>query len=269
MTSAHLMVEEVSMSYPLARGGSLEALHEVTFSAKEGEFVSLIGPSGCGKTTMIKLLAGLLEPTSGRILEDGREIRGVAGDRGVVFQYYHLYPWLSVEENIAFGLTVRQAPAEPRKKITAHYLAVMGLNEFARAYPRELSGGMQQRVALARTLATNPKILLMDEPFTSLDVQTKRFMQDLLLQLWSHERRTVIFVTHDVEEAVFMSDVVYIMSSRPGTLRERVPIPLSRPRDLTTEFSQEFIAIKKYVQEVITKESLGLVNLDLEIYKNL
>jgi len=263
-------IQNLSKSYiTLANKKTILVLDQVNFSAAEGEFVSIIGPSGCGKSTIIKLLAGFVTPDCGQILENGREISGISRDRGVVFQYYHLFPWLSVEENISFGLDLIDLPDENKKKIVAHYIEVTGLKGFEKAYPKELSGGMRQRAALARTFATNPKILLLDEPFTALDVQTKRFMQDLLLQIWEQEKRTIIFVTHDVEEAVFMSDKVVVLTQRPAHVNEEIKINLPRPRDLNVEYSEEFVKIKKHIQEIITKESLALLKLDLNIYKNL
>jgi len=261
-----LELKNISKTYALENRETVEALHDVDFSVREGEFISLIGPSGCGKTTLMKILAGLVEPTTGELIAHKPEI---FRNRGIIFQQYNLFPWLTTEKNIDFGLSAIHVSAENRRKIITHYVQVMGLQGFENVYPKELSGGMQQRVALARTLATNPKLLLMDEPFSALDVQTKRFMQDLLLQVWSKEPRTIVFVTHDVEEAVFMSDSIYIMSAHPGVIREKVKVDLPRPRDLHTEFSGEFIKLQKYVQEIITKEALGLEKLDLEIYKNL
>src|SRR5579864_316658 len=217
-----LQVKNVSKHYHSSHGKNSLALKDISFVAKKGEFISIIGPSGCGKSTLIKLLAGLIEPSSGQILEDDGAVAVMAGNRGVVFQQYNLFPWLTVEDNVGYGLQVLRVPEEKRSPIVEHYIAVVGLKGFEKSYPKELSGGMQQRVSLARTLATNQSILLMDEPFAALDVQTKRLMQDLLLQIWQKEPRTVIFVTHDVEEAIFLSDTVYVMSPNPGTIQERV-----------------------------------------------
>lgn len=253
----------------MGSGKRVVAVSNISFSVSQGEFVSLIGPSGCGKSTLIKMIAGLVDPTSGTITENGgADVEG-SSNHGVVFQQYSLFPWLTVRENIGFGLRMIGVAGENMEDVVSHYIDVMGLRGFEDAYPKELSGGMQQRTALARTLSTHPRILLMDEPFSALDVQTRRFMQDLLLQILRKEPRTVIFVTHDVDEAVFLSDTIYIMTASPGTLAEKVRVKLPRRRDLSTEFSEEFVKIKKRVQEIITKESLGLAKLDLEIYKNL
>jgi ABC-type nitrate/sulfonate/bicarbonate transport system ATPase subunit len=262
-----ILIRNVTQAYG---GGArrVTAVKDVTFSVGEGEFVSLIGPSGCGKSTIIKLLAGLLLPTEGEILENGQ--RASYNDRSVMFQQYTLFPWLTVEENIGFGLAIRNSDKRRMRGIVSHYVGLMGLRGFEKAYPKELSGGMQQRASLARTLATDPKILLLDEPFSALDVQTRRFMQDLLLQVRQREhKRTIVLVTHDVDEAIFMSDTIYVLSARPGTIKERVKIDLPRPRTLDTEFSGDFVKLKKHVQTLITKESLGLMALDLDVYKNL
>ena len=264
-----LTIEKLNKKYTMGSGKHIFAVQDISLSALKGEFISIIGPSGCGKSTLIKMIAGLIEPSSRRIIENDGIDLGMKGNRGVVFQQYSLFPWLSVQENIGFGLQIIGASENKIKEIVAHYVEVMGLKGFEKAYPKELSGGMQQRVALARTLATNPEILLMDEPFSALDVQTRRFMQDLLLQILHREPRTVIFVTHDVDEAVFLSDTIYIMTPSPGTIIEKVNVKLPRPRDLSTEFSEEFIGIKKHLQKIITKEALNLTKLDLEIYKNL
>jgi ABC-type nitrate/sulfonate/bicarbonate transport system ATPase subunit len=265
-----LRVQDVTKDYPLVRGKTVVALKGMSFVAKEGEFISIIGPSGCGKSTLIKLLAGLVEPTSGKVsgAEDDTPA-AKSGNRGVVFQQYNLFPWLTVEENVGFGLRILHVTQEKEKEIVTHYLAVVGLEGFEKAYPKELSGGMQQRVSLARTLATNPRILLMDEPFAALDVQTRRFMQHLLLQIVQREPRTVIFVTHDVDEALLLSDTVYVMAPNPGRIQEKIDIRLERPRDANTEFSPEFIALKKRIQQIVTEESLGLGKLDPSIMERL
>ena len=265
-----LEIKNVSKQFKLANGNEVFALKNVNFSVKNGEFVSVIGPSGCGKSTLIKMLAGLTEPTNGQIIENNKNLDKTSEDRGIIFQNYNLFPWLSVEKNIGFGLNLRKVDEKLKNKIVSHYIEIVGLRGFEKAYPKELSGGMQQRVALARTLVTNPKIMLLDEPFAALDVQTRRFMQDLLLQIWSSEKqRTIIFVTHDVEEAVFMSDKVYVLSAGPGTIKEKLDINLPRPRNLKTEFSADFIKKKEYLQKMITKESLKLEKLNLDIYKDL
>jgi len=254
MSPVILEAHDVSKNFPLKRGKVIEVLRHISLKAKDGEFISLIGPSGCGKTTLMKLLAGLIAPTSGEIVEHKHLIPDGRQQHGVMFQQYNLFPWLSVEENIEFGLKILHRAEVERKKIVAQYIHRMGLDGFERSYPKQLSGGMQQRVALARTFATNPKILFMDEPFAALDAQTKRSMQELLLHMWNAEPRTVIFVTHDVEEAIFLSDTIYVMSARPGHIRERVEVPISRPRDLSMEFGVEFLKTKKDIQTFVSQE---------------
>jgi len=268
MTEKLLELKQVSKTFETPGRPPTTALHDVNLSVNQGEFVTLIGPSGCGKSTILRLIAGLDQPTGGEIIF-GHTAASDINKRGIVFQEPSLFPWLNVEENIGFGLQVLKTPSRSKGAIISHYLETMGLKDFRKAYPKELSGGMKQRVALARTLATNPELLLLDEPFGSLDLQTKRFMQDLLLQIWEQERRSIIFITHDVNEAVFLSDTIYVLSARPATVREKIPIQIERPRTLETEFSSAFIDVTKRVQTLITKESLGLIKLDLDIYKNL
>ena len=236
------------------------AVDNVSFKIKEGEFISIVGPSGCGKTTLINLIAGFERPTKGKISLNGEAVLSSGSDRGVVFQKYTCFPWLTVQQNVEFGLKILGVTTEKRFEIASDYITTVGLAGFEHEYPKNLSGGMQQRVALARSLATNPSILLMDEPFGALDTQTRRFMQDLLLQIWKQTNKTVLFVTHDVDEAIFMSDRVLVMSARPGTIREEVRVKLKRPRNVKIEFSPEYVALKKKVQTAITEESLKSLN---------
>ncbi len=244
----------------LSRNKETPALSDMSFSIREKEFVSVVGPSGCGKTTLINLVAGFYAPTKGEILLNDKRIMYPGADRGVVFQKYTSFPWLTVLDNIKFGLKIINFPHKEREKIAKEYVKIVGLNGFENEYPKNLSGGMQQRVALARTLATNPDILLMDEPFGALDTQTRRFMQDLLLQIWKKTRKTILFVTHDVDEALFMADKVLVMSTRPGHIKDIVDVGLERPRNLKIEFSNKYIKLKEHIQKIITKESLKSLN---------
>jgi len=247
-----------------------QALKDVNFTINEGEFVAIVGPSGCGKTALINLIAGFEQPTKGRIVMNGKLIKSPGADRGVVFQKYTCFPWQTVQKNVEFGLKVLGTSKKEREKIAQQYIKTVGLSGFENEYPKNLSGGMKQRVALARSLATNPEILLMDEPFSALDTQTKRFMQDLLLQIWKKTKKTILFVTHDVEEAVFMADRVIIMSARPGTIKREVKVRLERPRNIKIEYSSEYISLKKTVQKEITKESIRTLNEPIgEIIKKL
>ncbi len=211
-----IRVSGVTMHY----GGGVTALDRVDLDVRAGEFVSIVGPSGCGKSTLLYLLGGFLRPGAGTLSVDGRPVTGPGIDRGIVFQEYALFPWLSVFDNIAFGLREKGVPAAERTAIVERYVATIGLEGFERRFPRELSGGMRQRVALARTFAYEPDILLLDEPFGALDSQTREAMQDELLRLWRHSGKTVLMVTHDVAEAVYLSDRVCIMSQRPGRVVE-------------------------------------------------
>jgi len=216
----------------------------------------VLGPSGCGKSTLLRIVAGLEVPTTGRVLLDGVPVTAPGADRGMVFQSYTLFPWLTVKENICFGLREKGVPAAEQARVAAHYIARVGLEGFEGHYPKTLSGGMQQRTALARALANEPKILLLDEPFGALDNQTRSLMQELLLGIWESERKTVLFVTHDIEEAVFLANRVAIMTARPGRIKTDVAIELPHPRHYTVKTSPEFSAYKARLTEDIRTESI-------------
>jgi NitT/TauT family transport system ATP-binding protein len=201
------------------------ALDPVSFEIRQNEFVSFVGPSGCGKSSLLRILAGLEDASSGDLQISGHEIDGPGADRGMVFQSYTLFPWLTVRENIEFGLTLKGMPLFEKRRIANHFMELVKLTKFAKSYPKELSGGMKQRVAIARALANNPEVLLMDEPFGALDPQTKNAMQEMLLQLWEREKTTIVFITHDIEEAIFLSQRVYVMQAHPGRIKQTVQIP--------------------------------------------
>lgn len=239
----------------------ITALDNVSLEVKEGEFVTILGPSGCGKSTLLRIIAGLAEATSGQVYKDGRLIQGPGADRGMVFQSYTLFPWLTVRQNIEFGLTLKGLAEARRREIVDHYLEIIGLTPFADAYPKNLSGGMKQRVAIARALANDPDILLMDEPFGALDAQTRLVMQELLLKVWEESRKTILFVTHDVEEAIFLGDTVYIMTARPGRLKAQIPIPLARPRTPEMKNTRVFLELKTRILDQIREESLKAANM--------
>jgi ABC-type nitrate/sulfonate/bicarbonate transport system ATPase subunit len=225
----------------------LVVLEDINLQLSSNELVCLVGASGCGKSTLLNLIAGLVKPTSGEIRVDGRVVNGPGSDRGMVFQHYTLYPWLTVSQNIAFGLKLRKMPkAEQRDRID-YYLQVVGLTQFANALPKQLSGGMKQRVAIARALANEPAVLLMDEPFGALDAQTKEQMQQFLLELWGQTHTTILMITHDVEEAIYLSQRVYVMSSHPGRIKQEVAIDLPSPRHLDLKLSTEFLGIKREI----------------------
>ncbi|QGP93581.1 Aliphatic sulfonates import ATP-binding protein SsuB [Neomoorella glycerini] len=234
----------------------ITALEGISLEVQEGEFVTILGPSGCGKSTLLRIIAGLAEASSGQVYKDGRLIQEPGPDRGMVFQSYTLFPWLTVRQNIEFGLTLKGIDAARRREIVDHYLNIIGLAAFADAFPKSLSGGMKQRVAIARALANDPDILLMDEPFGALDAQTRLVMQELLLKVWEETRKTILFVTHDVEEAIFLGDTVYVMTARPGRLKARIPVPLSRPRSFEIKNSRVFLELKTRILEQIREESL-------------
>jgi NitT/TauT family transport system ATP-binding protein len=220
------------------------------------DFLCLLGPSGCGKSTLLRMVAGLDRPTTGRVLLDGEPVAGPGADRGMVFQSYTLFPWLTVEDNIGFGLREQGVRAEERRRVAAHFIERVGLRGFERHYPRMLSGGMQQRTALARALANDPKVLLLDEPFGALDNQTRALMQELLLGIWEADRKTVLFVTHDIDEAIFMANRVAVMTARPGRIKSDIAIELPHPRHYTIKTSPEFSAYKARLTEEIRVESI-------------
>jgi len=227
----------------------VEVIKNLNLSIRDREFVALVGPSGCGKSTLLKIVAGLSFATSGDVMLSNKNISGPGKDRGLVFQSFTLFPWLNVRENIAFGLGLQNITIKKRTEIVNHYLDVTGLNDFAEFYPKSLSGGMQQRVAIARTLANNPKILLMDEPFGSLDSQTRSQMQEFLTKLWESEHHTILFITHDVGEAAFLADTVYVLSKRPMEIKKSFKVPFSRPRVHALKRTKEFFEFENRIAQ--------------------
>ena len=227
-----IIVRDAEVRFPGAGRGadSVLALADVNIEIPDQQFVSLLGPSGCGKSTLLNLISGFLKPTSGEVLVSGRRVEAPGPDRGVVFQDANVFPWLTCAENVAFGPSLRrQKPADYRDQVD-HYLDRVGLLPFRDRLPMDLSGGMRQRLSLARVLINDPPILLMDEPFGALDAQTRIIMQELLLELWERDRKTVVFVTHDIDEALLLADRVYVMTTRPGRILDHVDVPLPRPR---------------------------------------
>lgn len=235
---------------------SVHALRHVSLDIYENEFICVIGSSGCGKSTMLNILAGLDTPNAGTITIDGKPISGTGADRGVVFQQYALFPWLTVGENVAFGLKIQKMDKKLIDEKVDYYLDSVGLLEFKYSYPKELSGGMKQRVAIARAYAVNPNILLMDEPFGALDAQTRAQLQIELLSTWEKEKKTCFFITHDVDEAVFLAQRVVIMSPRPGHIKSIVDIPIPYPRTPETKISEEFNEIKNKIWKEVYREYL-------------
>lgn len=238
------------------RNGPVVALNGIDLNVYENEFLCLVGPSGCGKSTLLNIIAGLLEPTAGEILCDGKKIVGTGIDRGVVFQQYALFPWLTVKDNVEFGLKIQKKPKEECEAIALKYIKMVGLEKFIHAYPKELSGGMKQRVAIARAYAVNPSLLLMDEPFGALDAQTRSQLQTELLKTWEEEKKTCFFITHDVEEAVLLATKVIVMSARPGRIKEIIDIDIPYPRTQETKMDAHFTELKNYIWNMVYKEYL-------------
>jgi sulfonate transport system ATP-binding protein len=235
----------------IARQEEIVAIDGIDLDVGDDEFLTILGPSGCGKTTLLNIVAGFDHATSGEVKLDGEPVRKPGPDRGVVFQEYALFPWLSVEQNIEFGLRERRIPKAERTERVRKQIASVGLSGFEQRYPQELSGGMRQRVALGRVLANDPKILLMDEPFAALDAQTRTIMQQELLRVWGAERRTALFITHNIEEALLLGDRVVVMTARPGRIKEIVTVALPRPRDVT---STEFNHMRRRVATLLEDE---------------
>ncbi|HXQ67944.1 MAG TPA: ABC transporter ATP-binding protein [Alphaproteobacteria bacterium] len=253
---AKLRIDNVALRF-LPKGGSpVTALENISLDVGEEEFSVIVGPSGCGKTSLLRLVAGLTQPSEGAIYLDGHAVTRPGKDRGMVFQSYTLFPWLRVEENVEFGLKIAGIEQAERKRIAQRYIAEVGLEGFERAYPKQLSGGMMQRVALARALANDPEILLMDEPFGALDAQTRSLMQELLLKIWEHAHKTVLFITHDIDEAILLGDRVYVMTARPGRIKEKIDIDIARPRSVEVLTSDRFIAIKRRIMALIHEEAV-------------
>jgi ABC-type nitrate/sulfonate/bicarbonate transport system ATPase subunit/ABC-type nitrate/sulfonate/bicarbonate transport system substrate-binding protein len=251
------MIEIKGISQKFDRQGSpVEVFNYLSLSVEKGEIVALVGPSGCGKSTLLRMIAGLTKIQQGEIIVSNKKVTGADSNKGFVFQNFSLFPWLTVKENIAFSSRLKKVTKEQENSIAKHYLQITGLDQFADVYPKQLSGGMQQRVAIARTLASNPEVLLMDEPFGSLDTQTRSYLQDFLLELLSEEKKTTILVTHDPEEALYLADRVIVLSPRPGKIIEdlRVPFPRSRTRDI--KYDAEFQSLKKYITYLIYAESI-------------
>jgi NitT/TauT family transport system ATP-binding protein/sulfonate transport system ATP-binding protein len=252
-----LRIEGVAREFSGVRGGApTKALEPIELAIADNDFITILGPSGCGKSTLLRIVAGLDRPSAGRVLLDGEAVAGPGADRGMVFQSYTLFPWLNVRENICFGLRERGIPDARQREIAASYIARVGLGGFENHYPKMLSGGMQQRTAIARALANEPKILLLDEPFGALDNQTRALMQELLLGIWEAERKTVLFVTHDIEEAIFMASRVVVMTARPGRIKSEVAIDLPHPRPYTLKTTPEFSAYKARLTEEIRAEAM-------------
>jgi ABC-type nitrate/sulfonate/bicarbonate transport system ATPase subunit len=250
-----LRVQDLSVTYIDRHGNKTEAVRDVSFDIEDkpdsGEVVVFLGPSGCGKSTILKAVAGLLPPTKGEIFVDGEPVTDTGRDRGMVFQAYTSFAWQTVRENVEYGLKLRGVAKAERRKQSDKYLDSVGLADFADRYPKDLSGGMKQRVAIARTLINNPRVVLMDEPYGALDPQTRWGMQGLLLDVSKSENNTILFVTHDVSEAVYLADTVYVLSSRPARILHRIDVPFFRVRDIALKSASEFRAVEKKLLDLL------------------
>ncbi|MBQ4075571.1 MAG: ABC transporter ATP-binding protein [Clostridia bacterium] len=238
------------------RNGEMVALNGVSLDIMDNEFICVVGPSGCGKSTLLNIIAGLTEPTSGKVYCNGKEVTGTGTDRGVVFQQYALFPWLTVKKNVMFALEMRGIKGKDAEAEAMKYLEMVDLAKFANSYPKELSGGMKQRVAIARAYAAEPEVLLMDEPFGALDAQTRTQLQSELLETWQKKRKTCFFITHDVDEAIVLAQKVIIMSARPGRIKEIVDITIPYPRTQETKMSPEFMELKNHIWSQVYQEYL-------------
>ncbi|NET30757.1 MAG: ABC transporter ATP-binding protein [Cyanothece sp. SIO1E1] len=257
----HLEISNLHKQFP-TRQGPLVALKSINMHVETGEFICAVGASGSGKSTLLRLVAGLELPTAGEITVDGKRVIGPGADRGMVFQRYTLYPWMSVAKNVEFGLKLQGVVKSERRERASYYLDVVGLAQFARSYPKELSGGMKQRVAIARALACQPKILLMDEPFGALDVQTKEMMQQFLLELWQCTGISILMITHDVGEAVFLSQRIYVLTARPGTIQQEIQIALPSDRTYQVRRQPQFHDYRDEIMDLLrggSEAEIGLV----------
>ncbi|MGA1857782.1 ABC transporter ATP-binding protein [Azospirillum sp. 11R-A] len=251
-----LALDHITVRFQPKGKPEVTALDDVSLRVAHDTFAVIVGPSGCGKSTLLRLVAGLETPTSGSMTLDGQPIAGPSADRGMVFQSYTLFPWLSVRENVMFGPKLKGLPKAECEDIADDLIRAVGLSGFERSFPKELSGGMRQRVALARALANDPRILLMDEPFGALDSQTRQLMQELLLEVWQARRKTVLFITHDIDEAIILGDTVHVMTARPGRIKRSMSIDIPRPRNLDALTSTEFMQFKREILHLMHDEAV-------------
>jgi NitT/TauT family transport system ATP-binding protein len=242
----------------------IEAVSDVNINIQPGEFVSILGPSGCGKSTLLNVVAGFVKRSGGSVLVDGADVLGPGAERGMVFQQYSLFPWMTVRKNVEFGLKMQGRPRSEREAAARTLLGLAGLLAFENHYPDQLSGGMKQRVGIVRALATSPQVLLMDEPFGALDAQTRVVMQQILTNMWQRFRLSVLFITHDIDESIFLSDKVYVMTARPGRIKAEIEVPLPRPRVAEMTTSTEFMQLRRQLHELIREESFKAMGGDLK-----
>ncbi|TAL15896.1 MAG: ABC transporter ATP-binding protein [Aquabacterium sp.] len=257
-----IRVERLQVRFE-AGGKQVQAVDDVSIRVEPGEFVSIIGPSGCGKSTLLNVVAGFLPASGGTVLVDGQGIHGPGADRGVVFQQYSLFPWMTVRRNVEFGLKMKGVQRAMRESAARTLLSIAGLLAFENHYPDQLSGGMKQRVGIVRALATSPQVLLMDEPFGALDAQTRVVMQEILTNMWQKLRISVLFITHDIDEAVFLSDRIYVMTARPGRIKAEIPVNLPRPRTAAMTAGPDFLGLVQQIKQLIREESLQAMGSEL------
>lgn len=250
VASSKIIAEHIDKVYTSGKKKTT-AIEDVSIDIQDNDFVCIVGPSGCGKSTLLRMLAGLDFPSAGEIVVNDKKVTGPGADRGMVFQTYTLFPWMTVEDNIKFGLKIKKMPKEEQQTIADKYLDIIGLKKFAKSFPKELSGGMKQRVAIARALANQPEVLLMDEPFGALDPHTKAMMQLLMREIWEKEHPTIVFITHDIDEATFLANKIYVMSARPGKVIKEVNVYLPHKRELELKDTQEFIKIRKDINDLL------------------
>ncbi|MGN0152541.1 MAG: ABC transporter ATP-binding protein [Wujia sp.] len=256
-----LVVKNLNKVYPGSKKKDpTQALQDINLSIRENEFAVIVGPSGCGKSTLLNIIGGLDFATDGSVMVDGNEVKGPGVDRGFVFQGYSLFPWLSVQKNVEFGLKNKKIPKEERQKIAKKYIDVVNLTGFENALPKELSGGMKQRCAIARTLANEPSMLLMDEPFAALDAQTRVIMQELTASVSRKTGMTVLFITHDIDEAIILADTIYVMSRRPGTIMEAIPVRYDGPRNHDMLMEEQFIKMKQKIMGMLYQMASDAAN---------
>jgi len=246
-----ILIDDVRLTFPGPDGADVTVLGGISLDIEPSEFICLLGPSGCGKTTLLNCIAGFLQPSGGRILIAGAEVVGTPPEVGIVFQEHALFPWFTVRQNVEYGLRVQGVPRAERQRVAANFIELVGLRGFEHHYPHQLSGGMKQRVGIARTLVNGPSVLLMDEPFGALDALTRDALQEELLRMWERDRKTVVFVTHSIAEAVFLADRVIVMTPRPGTVRAGVKVG---PRRLRSRTSDEFVAAYRAVEQALGRE---------------
>jgi NitT/TauT family transport system ATP-binding protein len=256
--AGHIKAENLTVAF-LRERSAIAAIEDLTFEIQSREFVCFLGTSGCGKSTILNLIAGFISPSSGSVWIDGNAVSQPDPDRGVVFQQFALFPWLTVTQNIEFGLRMKSLESKRRREIVQSYVEMVGLQGFEKNYPDTLSGGMQQRVAIARALVNDPSVILMDEPFGSLDAQTRLMMQEMLLDIWQKAHKTVVFVTHDVDEAIFLADRILILTARPGRVKKEIVVGLPRPRTYKVTTSPDYAKLKGDVVELIREETLKAI----------